>query len=190
MIVGEKFVWLHLGKTGGKTMRTLISLIEDEKLTKIFGFPEHHNNISQHEKKYGVQINKDINIVIGFRKLIPWMQSFHMQQFGKLDGFRELAIKGKLKFRNGKILSPDEILNIYINEENLHRTSFIRIEHMYEDFKKIFKNNKFSDQRAKEITSIKMGKKNYDKIKFTESEINKIYELNPFWQRIEKEIYP
>ena len=57
MIIGEDFVWLHLGKTGGKTMRKAVSLIQNQNLIKIVRMPDHHFNISEYELKYNKKIS-------------------------------------------------------------------------------------------------------------------------------------
>ena len=51
MIIGETFVWFHLGKTGGKTTRSMISCIENEKLKKNYSLKIYNNQIFHHANK-------------------------------------------------------------------------------------------------------------------------------------------
>jgi hypothetical protein len=187
MIIGNDFVWLHLGKTGGKTSRKAISLVKDQSLKKVFKYPDHHFSIKRYEEVYGEDLSGK-KILIGFRKLIQWMPSYYMQSFNNLDGYKDVAISGKVAKRNGSLIYPDEILKNYISELDIDSIHFIRCEYMYDDLLSFFKDS-LNHKELKKICSVKIGKKNYKTPLLKKDEIEKIYNLNPVWQKIEKKIY-
>jgi hypothetical protein len=176
---------LHLGKTGGKTSREVISLLKDEKLKRIYNMPDHHFNIAQYENKYNDVIS-DKKVILGFRRLIDWMPSFHMQMYRNLKDYKKYASKGKVRFRDGRIVLPDEILSKYI--DGIKDITFIRLENMYDDFHSFF-GSRVDNDKLKKICSKKVGQKNYKKPILSEVEILNIYEKNPIWAEIEKRIY-
>ena len=220
MIVGETFCWLHLGKTGGKTSREAISLVKGEKVKKIFNtihggdgtmtfrwggvdrvvddFPDHHFNIDQYEERYQHTLSgKDI--LIGFRRITTWMQSFHMQQYlydmktnvVSREGYtksRELERRGQILTRQGIQSSPDEVLSHYISNLDIESIHFIRCEHMYEDFLKYF-GEKIDKEKLTTVCDKKIGARYYNVQKFSKEEIDCIYKANPLWAKIEDMIY-
>jgi hypothetical protein len=188
MIIGKDFVWLHLGKTGGKTSREAISLLELDgktQLIKIFNYPDHHFSIRQYEEKYNEKIS-DRQVIIGFRRLIDWMPSFHFQMFRNLNNYKRFAVEGKVMFRSGEVLHPDKILEKYIKE--LKDVTFIRMEYMYEDFSRFFE-DRIDKEELRKVCLKKIGEKKYKKPSLLDDEIAYIYEKNPLWSSIEQKIY-
>lgn len=203
MIIGETFCWLHLGKTGGKTSREVISLVKDEKLKKIYQtlhggrrIPDHHFNIEQYEKCYQHKIT-DRDILIGFRRLTTWIQSFHTHFRSQLNGeaakkyytkSRELSKQGKILRLDGSHENPDQILSYYISNLDINNINFIRCEYMYEDFLKYF-GSKIDEEKLKIACNKKIGARQYSSQNFSEEEIKCIYEANPLWSEVESLIY-
>jgi hypothetical protein len=188
MIVGDDFVWLHLGKTGGKTTRKAISLITSNKnIKKIYSFPDHHFNISQYESKYNKKVKG--KVIIGFRKLIPWMHSYHVQQHGNLSSFYDLAKEGKIMQRCGKIFTPDDILKKYIENKSYKDISFLRLENLFQDLNNVFSDFKYDRQKLKSICDMRIGERTYNIIVFSKKEKEIIFQKNPIWSKLQNHLY-
>lgn len=190
MIVGESFIWVHLGKTGGKTNRMAIELIEDEKLEKIYKLPDHHYGVEEYEKKNKKSIGSR-RVIVGFRQLYTWIQSFHMQNHNhRSEELIDLERNGLIKKRSGQIIRPDELLLRYIgSESNIENITFLRVEYLEEDFLNAFEKNVFSHDKLSEICKVKVGAKDYYRTNFSSEEIKTIYDNNPIWKKIEENIY-
>ena len=189
MIVGESFVWFHLGKTGGKTTRSMISCIKNETLKKIFTKELHHMNRNQYENLFPESLLNKFP-VIGFRRLIPYMHSHYGQQHKNMDNFYNSASKGLLRKRNSKFVLPDNILKSYTADcYKIENIRFLRIEFIKEDFISTFKDFDFSYNEIDKLSRIKKGSRKYEMYDFSKEEINYIYSKNPFWRDLEIKLY-
>lgn len=190
MIVGETFVWLHLGKTGGKTMRSAIELIEDETLEKIYRMPDHHFSVEEYEKKYQKVIS-DKKIIIGFRRMPSWMQSYNIQSHKAYSAeFSSLAKDGLMISRSGVTFKPDdEIKRYFKTKKSLNDAEFIRIENIFEDFSSVFSNNLFCKEKLLDVCKIKKGSREYEKEVFSHEDLVRMYENNPIWRDLERRLY-
>jgi len=189
MIVADKFVWYHLGKTGGKTTRALIKLIEDESKREFFSGKDHHRNKAQFEEKYLESLDGKVPVV-GFRRLIDFMHSYYFQQFPSHRKPCDCIREGKIMLRNGKKIMPDKILTNYVHnfyEED--DVEFLRLENIFEDFCRVFESYNFNKEKLLELSNVKVGFRKYDRLNLSESEIANVYNLNPIWKSLETKLY-
>ena len=189
MIVGETFVWFHLGKTGGKTSRSMISCIKNEKLKKIFDRKLHHMNRERYESHFEESLS-DKFPVVGFRRLIPYMHSYYGQQHGHMNDFYESASKGFLKRRDSNLLLPDSMLKHYTTDcYKIEDVRFLRLELIEEDFIRVFENFDFNYNEIERLSRIKKGSRRYKMYDFSKKEIDYIYLQNPLWRSMELRLY-
>ena len=189
MIVANDFVWYHLGKTGGKTTRKLIELIEDESKREFFSSKDYHINKGQFEEKYLESLDGKMP-VIGFRRLVDFMHSYHFQQFPKYRGTPSHIKDGNIMHRDKNFLKPDRILSGFVhNFYSEEDVKFLRLEHIFEDFCRVFESYTFNKEKLLEISKKKVGFRRYKKLNLSESEIMRIYNLNPIWKNLEIKLY-
>lgn len=195
MIYGEKFIYLHLGKTGGTTISFWASLCPE--------FVQHRDADSMDEKhlKLSYQQNRFPNIdfstkevILGFRNIESWILSHN--NFKRI-GHPNLLPENEwiTKTREGLVctarrhnmwVAPDQYLKPYITNTKIKH--FIRTEYIREDFIKVFKNyGLVEDKKIKNIT--KNSRSYWKPISFTQQEKQKIYKDNPLWMNIQKKLY-
>jgi hypothetical protein len=196
MVLGKDFIWLHFGKCAGTTTRFLFR--EASYLCDFMDAdhdPRKHQRIEQIKKRFpSVQI-KDKKIIIGFRKLIPWIYSHnnHMLSERKIS-FYDFKTKSKegLIWHSGlnNWTNPDTALIRY--SQNNSFDNFIRTENVWQDFIDVFSNFGLQEKdkvKISKMSEVSLNKKTYQRDQISEDNKKKIYEQNPFWGSIEMEIY-
>ena len=200
MVIGERFVWAHIPKTGGDSTKSMFDVISKSILyaDKAIDNTKHDSFIKKQE-----YVNIDLSQkkrIANIRRLPHYILSFS-QHYHKHNN-QPLLIKN---IKQGKIywLEPwsstgfklkniDESIMKYYNVENIDL--WIRIEHLAEDFIKILSD--FEDINENQKIEIKAIRKNtnndYNKNItnwFNKKDLEILYQLCPVWAEIEKKQY-
>lgn len=207
MVIAEKFVIGHLGKTGGTTINSYFNQFKHTCIHIDSDFlPKKHQSFSQRESE-GINL-KDKDFILGIRRLPYWIVSNIFQQYPTaiqdrtlFSKLKEVALEGKLICsKHNKCIKEkihvdiktcDELLLFYIDNKEIKH--WIRTENLPKDFIRIFSNYfEFDQEMLDYINTAHKNKKNcsreiYDY--FTETEISKLYEQSPIWSEIERKIY-
>lgn len=196
MVLGKNFIWLHFGKCGGTTTRSIFRqvnyLCEHVDLDHD---PKKHQKLDQIKERFPLVDLTNKKIIIGFRKLIPWIYSHNNHQLSErkitFDDFSTNSRQG-LIWHSGlnKWVDPDVALIRYL--ENKKFDHLIRTEYIEKDFVDVFSNFGLKDKDKEKILKHKqplLNRRRYTKEKLSDEVKKEIYKQNPFWYSIQQEIY-
>ncbi len=191
MVVGEKFAWAHIPKTGGDSTNLLFRGVDDGSLRFIDG-PEKHNSFRQE----GIA---GLNRISNIRRLPSLLKSWavHYSQHSKWNTGNEDKPFTRKQLLQGLVwwLEPyasdwqlvkiDEVIFDYYELDSIYH--WIRTENLLVDFRQImsvyinvsklddgFMSNQGSYQR---------------KIQFSRSELKQIYNSCGRWAQLEEKVY-
>lgn len=202
MVIGDEFVWAHLGKAAGNSTLKMFKVIK-HALKYFDEIDEHkkHQSFADKEKDMGIDLSAK-NKILNMRRLPAWVLS-HMN-FQKMvyqvpfsdrtmEGIINTADPSQLQatgvnFRENNI---DDQLRYY-DYENI--SYWLRTEFLAQDFIEVL--GKFTEidsgQREQIGKVIENVNKNYNRNileSFTKEEMVKLYGSCPIWASIEKVVY-
>lgn len=214
MIITNDFIYFHKGKTGGDKFYNLMNSQKNFKDSIIYqNYTPDNNGRNTNQRKHGNiwQLQRqycDINTiqcVLGFRKLSSWLLSFanhHLyNRFKKPSDIKHI----NTQLNQGLIIKHDTILptdiDIYndwnwIYADNVwqlllrfnKKPEFIRQEYLLKDFNvkiaKPYYNIVLSERHNNLINNF-----NQSNSPFRINDMETIYKNNPFWTKLEKELY-
>jgi hypothetical protein len=189
MVIGDKFIWAHIGKTGGDSVTKMfdyctINVIKDD--TKD---PNKHRTFLQIENL------KDIDRIATIRRLPLWMLSRvnHTKIHQNVDFTKDEVVNGIIKWPTGSKTTADQHLLCY--QPDLI-SCWLRTEFLANDFINIFsKYFIISNIQRKKIMSVfenKRQSKDYmEMIKsfYTLEDVKHLYDVSPTWSKYEKMMY-
>lgn len=207
MIITNKFCWGHLGKTGGDSTKTMFDILElkDIILSHEVTDPNKHLNF----RKYP-DLCKDKKKILNIRRLATWIISDwnHFYRAKQIEQISKKNLVKGLACRVGKEILADQVLKNYACEELGGIDYWLRTEYLAEDFIKVMENfEEISEEKKARIRQVKENQaKNRRNVRklwgveyseaeeilkkfFTREEVKNMYERNPFWSQIEKEMY-
>ena len=191
MIIGERFAWAHMGKTGGDAVYQLFALLPDLVL-----HADEPSNPRKHHtfRKRGAEIlNKPI-LALNIRRLPSWQLSIiqHRSRHGDPHDPRPVPIPPADEvIGRGQ---PDHTLLRFTDNGTLTIHHWLRIEHLRTDFITFVSElRSLKDEERQcilEQPTKSAGRYNHDVASyFTEEQIRLLYERNPVWTSIERRVY-
>jgi hypothetical protein len=207
MVIGERFVWAHFGKTGGDSVHEMFGVISRHVIYRDAVYmPEKHLNFHANEKRLGYDLTHFRKRIMTLRRLPSWMLSFahHKYRSHAIPIVKEVLVRGRVLFervgddvagKSGDIgfreIRVDQILEEFMCGRIDH---WFRTEFLAEDFITVM--GEFvpiSDVEKGAIRRIRLNvSPEYNKdisANFSAAELKMIYANCPLWARIEKEIY-
>ena len=193
MIIGPNFVWLHLPKTGATSTEAFLrkKFVDQLDVHADEYNPERiiwHQSITQRiaeDPSFSVDGRR---VICGFRRLPAWIISrvcYEAHRSPHHLASREMIETGHFFENDGKINSGDT----YLREYRYPRVdNWLRCEHLAEDISEVF-NLSFEDvQRNLQLKNqtVKISKTLFW---LTVGELKRLYESNPLWAELEKELY-
>jgi hypothetical protein len=194
MVIGEKFAWGHLFKTGGDATHQLFQLVPELVLQNDLLAPDPRFK-SKHESfsMRGVQ-DKPV-LALNCRRLPSWILSQVQHYEFYAPGIRVLdwpdhAVPKELLLRAG-----DTFLNLMTDCGKVHVHCWLRMENLTEDFiefvsqfRPLTKSEKKRIQNAE--TKEPMGYDHRIDKWFSRRQVEELYERNPIARGIEERVYP
>lgn len=197
MIWNEKFVWLHMPKTGGTTMSRIFKNINDASLN-IDNDSQDKKHDSEYDRKYR---DSDWEIgarkkLINIRRLSSWLISDwkHKRKHMQLPQLPFEPVKSGL-FYSIKLGGIWVSADYWLKHLNVDKdTDILRLEFLEIDFKKYIyplttpEGNTI--EFSKKDNAIELNDKENSRYKLSnEIDIERIYTNNPYWAEIENRIY-
>lgn len=203
MIIGEKFLWLHLGKAAGTTTRhmfhTLRGMVDNTIEMNEKGFNGHDNidkrtNFYDEPFKYDEEYLYGLDKIINIRRLPSYILSRCEHAF-KSHGVKytkDHMLNGLTEGSYSAIYNADNVLMKYI--EKKEPDHFIRSEYVNEDFIRIMGNyynltNKVMSRLINSEDNVNLDYNKSLSYHFTDSELKRIYDICPIWSSYEEKIY-
>jgi len=191
MVVGEKFAWVHVPKTGGDSTHLLFHQIDQGGLRFIDGV-EKHNSFRQEEIA-------GLNRISNIRRLPSLLKSWsvHYSQHSKWDPgnedkpySREQLLKGLVWWlepytTNWQLVNIDDVIFDYYELDTVYQ--WIRTEYLLEDFRQVMAD--YIDVSKMDECIVSNQGAYQRKIQFSRNELRQIYTNAPRWAELEKSIY-
>ena len=185
MIIGERFGWAHLPKTGGTATLWMFKLFPEwaggHTGTKHSAFAEHEAEI---EGK---------TLVSNLRRLPDWMLSWAQHHSVHLRGEGKL-LPMKSPWEMAEIRRADLQLDLLRAEGRFDVERWLRMEHLADDFAEfISEHREVTDAHRRqiaEIGAVNVVEYDHDVTHwFTPAHIERMYERNPQWAELERRVY-
>jgi hypothetical protein len=203
VVISEKFVWLHLGKTGGNFTHYLFQEYLAEHLLHIDLISDSikHIGLANANIKYPQYNLLEKDLILNIRKLPSWIISNNRHKIRAKNIKEEKTLQKIIDWSNMGLvyidekqdindlnswIKPDELLLFCIRDK--YPKFFIRTEYLIEDF------NKIISQYIPDIkinNGIKPMNVNKDTISFCieKQNIENVYSTNPIWADLENKLY-
>ena len=198
MIVGRRFIWLHLPKTAGHAVEAAIrcAIVAGDGCE--FDPPDFegwHDSIPARRARDPAFACDGKVVLAGFRRL-PWWILSRVHYEASRPPFRvatrEMLCKGQFFERDGDVFSADDYARGFV-ASRVNR--WLRMEHLADDFLANFcdlfgERVRLGQRRLRRI----INRTAVDYIKsvefyFTGPELERLYEANPVWASIERSLY-
>jgi hypothetical protein len=190
MVIGERFAWAHLPKTGGSATLKLFQIFPE---TIVFGdFDEGNAKHTTFQDRNDQIAGK--TLAMNIRRLPRWVLSRaqHVARWGIFPDYEPIPMATADDLADSDF--PDNRLDLYTDGGRLEISSWIRMEHLAEDFLSfIAEYTEVDEPRRESVTSLPMvNAHDYDHEVvnwFTADHIERLYERNPAWAALERELY-
>jgi hypothetical protein len=190
MVIGDKFVWGHLGKTGGNSVKLMFDVLVQLNLEKDdLSDPKKHNYFDSREKALQ-QSFKNKKKIMNIRRLPSWILSFahHRERHDNYPLQKDKLLQGMVR----EIQADEEIIR-WIKSAGGSIDHWLRTEYLTEDFIDVISSfASITEQQMQQIRSIHKTRAYYNKKVrdwFTNDELKKIYGCCPVWSSLEEELY-
>lgn len=191
MVIGDKFAWVHIPKTGGDSTHLLFRELENDSLRFIDG-PEKHNSF----QREGIT---DLDRISNIRRLPALLKSWavHYSQHSKWNPgnkdrpfTREQLLQGMVWWlepytSDWKLVKFDEVVFDYYELDKID--FWIRTENLLKDFKKVMSTYLDVSKLEKDFISNQGAYKR--KIQFSKKELKQIYSSCSRWAELERAVY-
>lgn len=202
MVIGERFVWGHLGKTGGDSVRKMFDVLGPGVIVYAdpVESPGKHQTFFEKEQLLGYDLTKERERILTIRRLPSWALSyvFHRQrESGRPVDFERLYAGQVFDHYEGNdetrpfYLPIDTVLNTQISGRVDH---WLRMEYLADDF--IATMSRFVAISWWKRLRIRFVRRNVNRAYsrgisryFTDSQIRHLYEMCPLWASIERKVY-
>jgi len=207
MVIGERFVWAHFGKTGGDSVHEMFRVISRHTIYRdALDMPEKHLNFHRNEERLDYDLTRSRKRIMTIRRLPSWMLSFshHKQRSHSIPVLKETLLKGRVLFEtDGQTSSEKEggsgfrevRVDAILEEFMCGRIDrWLRTECLADDFITVMRD--FVPISAPEEDAIRRIRINvntgYDKdisARFSAGELEMMYSNCPVWAAIEEAAY-
>jgi hypothetical protein len=190
MVIGERFAWAHLPKTGGDTTRGLFELFP--------GLIRHADPSDTNAKHDTFHDRREAiagkTLAMNFRRLPEWVLSraHHVSREGLWPQYRPQPMPAAQALAESSL--PDERLLHFTRFGRIHIDHWLRLEHLREDFLDFVAGlvTVTPEQRRSVLELPPADVASYDRDLrrwFTAGQLHTLYEANPRWAALERELY-
>ncbi len=190
MVIGERFAWAHLPKAAGSTTQELFRLFPE--LVQ-FADPDDGNDKHAPFRDRAAQVEGKL-LALNFRHLPTWVLSRaqHVARWGIWPEYVPIPMDSPKALSESNF--PDSRLLLYTDDGRLSIDRWLRVEQLQEDFLSFV--SEFyevdSERRAQVAATRPVNTQSYDReidSWFTPEHLRTMYERNPIWAELERELY-
>lgn len=202
MIVGKDWIWLHVPKCAGSTTEKMLQALYGNDPAVRFDKVDPRGQVIWHQslaerRKLDPDFDPGARRVIGnLRRLPSWILSrihFEVQRSGAggVVG-REMLVQGRFRNRpkKGRVMGQPATADASIEKYGAEVTNWVRSEALVEDLSAVLG---FDPARAAlEKRDVNRGQIEYIRdlsFWFRQPEIDRMYQANPIWAELEREVY-
>jgi hypothetical protein len=190
MVIGERFAWAHLPKTGGSATLELFQLFPE--LILLADSEDSNEKHTRFEEREAQIAGKQL--VMNIRRLPFWVLSRaqHVARWGVFPDYEPIPIPSADELADSDF--PDSRLTIYTADGRFEIDRWLRMEHMAEDFLDfVSAHTDVTEERRAAVFAMPMvNTHEYDRelaAWFTPDQIERMYERNPLWEALERRLY-
>jgi hypothetical protein len=190
LVIGERFAWAHLPKTGGMATAELFRV-----------FPELivHGDFEEDNSKHTLfsereEMVRGKTLAMNLRRLPFWVLSRaqHVSRWGVYPHYKPIPMANAAELAASDF--PDDRLRLYADDGRFTIDRWIRMEHLVDDFLAFI--SEFTDVSQHRRDAVRaqpmVNAHDYDHditSWFTADQIDQLYERNPKWAALERELY-
>jgi hypothetical protein len=190
MVIGERFAWAHLPKTGGSATLEMFQLFPE--LIVLADTEDSNSKHTRFDEREAQVAGKQL--VMNIRRLPFWVLSRaqHVARWGVFPDYKPIPMPSADELADGDF--PDTRLTLYTAGDRFNIDRWMRMEHMAEDFLEfISQHADVTEERRAAIGGIGMvNTHDYDRDLanwFTPDQLKRMYERNPQWEALERQLY-
>jgi hypothetical protein len=190
MVIGERFAWAHLPKTGGMATERMFRLFGD---LVVFADPddtdEKHATFRARRRMLDGKV-----LAMNLRRLPFWVLSRaqYVAREGIWPDYEPIPMASAQELADSSF--PDSRIHLYTDDGRFRIERWLRTEFLAADFLRFV--SEFTDvsdeQRAGVLILGPVNTQQYDhrlESWFTAAQVRRVYERNPAWAAIERELY-
>lgn len=231
MVIGDRFVWAHMPKTGGDSTHELFRIINPDLHIDCTRQADKHHTFVKRERTTGLDLTHRRRRILNIRRLPSWLLSYgkHRERVNGYTIDQELLKSGRIIQIQGvpraqsvaavtslfAIAFPKSVQQkirrqvIYwltrpgettLAERPLRSMMcgridhWIRLEHLADDFLHVVSQYEQIGEEQRAAVRSMQPKNTGDYQKeldewFSRDELARIYESNPMWTALEREVY-
>jgi hypothetical protein len=190
MVIGERFAWAHLPKTGGSATLELFQLFPELiEFADIEDSNVKHTRFAEREAQVAGK-----RLALNVRRLPSWVLSRaqHHARWGVYPEYEPTPMASPEELAESGF--ADDRLALFTDDGRFEIDTWLRMEHLAEDFLDfISAYTEVTDERRAAVLNVPMVNTNdYDRDLaswFTPDQVDRMYERNPRWAALEQRIY-
>jgi hypothetical protein len=190
VVIGERFAWAHLPKTGGMATAELFRLFPE--LIVHGDFEEDNTKHTLFSEREEMVAGK--TLAMNFRRLPFWVLSRaqHVARWGVHPDYQPIPMASSEELANSDW--PDDRLELYTAGGRFAIDRWLRMERLAEDFLEFVSGfTDVSEERREavlSVPSVNAHEYDHDLVSwFTAEQIDRMYERNPRWAEVEVALY-
>jgi hypothetical protein len=190
MVIGDRFAWGHVPKTGGEATRAMFQLFPSLiRFIDPGGSDVTHTSFKDRE-----QTIKGKLLALNIRRLPSWVISreHHKAKWGLYPDFEPLPMDPPQQLAESSF--PDWRLSTFLDDGRFEIDRWLRMESLAQDFVAFISEFTQVDEAAREAI-LELGPVNaidYDHEIgnwFSDDQIELLYRSNPLWAGVERQVY-
>jgi hypothetical protein len=190
MVIGERFAWSHLPKTGGDTTRELFELLPGLVRRADPG----DTNYKHATFKERIRELDGKTLAMNFRRLPAWVLSRaqHVTREGVWPEYTPLPMQTADEMADSDL--PDRRLEHFTDFWRLRIDAFLRLEHLRQDFVAFLREfvyvspeleRRLHEHPARDVAAYDHELATW----FTAEQLEQMYARNPRWAALEEQLY-
>jgi hypothetical protein len=190
MVIGERFAWAHLPKTGGMATAELFKLFPE---LIVYVDPDDTNEKHTTFRERADQVNGKV-LAMNLRRLPFWVLSRaqHVARWGIFPDYEPIPMEPPQRLAESSF--PDTRIQLYTDEGRFGIDRWLRVESLSEDFLSFISDfGEVSDERRRQVDDLQpVNAHEYDhEIEnwFNAEQIEMLYNRNPLWAALERKVY-
>lgn len=208
MVIGQDFVWAHMGKTGGDSVHKMFEAISKRYIVFADDVrkPDKHFSFTKREADMGIDLTQSRKRILNIRRLPSWALSYgyHKQHRQGVPFDKQKLLEGIVAVRKRQVALPDgslgqetdySTIDQILKNQMCERVDYwIRTEYLAQDFITVMSHFVTITwwQRLRIKWTHRNSNSKYDKdimSHFSKEDLKKLYAACPLWAEIEKQCY-
>jgi hypothetical protein len=190
VVIGDRFAWAHLQKTGGSATHAMFGLFPE--LVE-FADPLGADNASHVTFPARGEEIRDKVLAMNIRRLPAYVLSWNQALIAPSDRSGHAGRTMRSPHEMSRTWQPDRRLAKFTGEGRFAIERWIRTEHLADDFLDFVSDFiEVDGERAERVREIRLNEQEYDHELdhwFTPKQLEILYRRNPVWGAVEEEVY-